>query len=194
MLGVQLADVSTRCSSHAKAKRGAKLMAIYRRGSWACARMRSGAEVQALTRLALARLELTPPPNFFTVAIQQPGNSYPSSRLSLLLVGVFWMYKTSFTLSWTGLLALSSTLVSSQFTWCCWSHWCSAMADFPVSPLLRASLCSLTRVSMRLCVSPTYTLPHWQGIQGEGPPPQGETGRCGLPVSPATLIFLCKTS
>ena len=29
--------------------------------------MRSGAEVQALTRLALARLELTPPPNFFTV-------------------------------------------------------------------------------------------------------------------------------
>ena len=37
--------------------------------------MRSGAEVQALTRLALARLELTPPPNFFTVAIQQPGNS-----------------------------------------------------------------------------------------------------------------------
>ena len=52
--------------------------------------MRFGAEVQALTRLALARLELTPPPNFFTVAIQQPGNSYPSSRLSLLLVGVFW--------------------------------------------------------------------------------------------------------
>ena len=60
--------------------------------------MRSGAEVQALTQLALARLELTPPPNFFTVAIQQPGNSYPSSRLSLLLVGVFWMYKASFTL------------------------------------------------------------------------------------------------
>ena len=47
--------------------------------------MRSGAEVQALTRLVLARLELTPPPNFFTVAIQQPGNSYPLSRLSLLL-------------------------------------------------------------------------------------------------------------
>ena len=68
----------------------------------------SGAEVQALTRLALVRLELTPPPNFFTVAIQQPGNSYPSSRLSLFLVGVFWMYKASFTLSWTGLLALSS--------------------------------------------------------------------------------------
>ena len=47
--------------------------------------------------MALARLELTPPPNFFTVAIQQPGNSYPSSRLSLLLVGVFWMYKASST-------------------------------------------------------------------------------------------------
>ena len=34
--------------------------------------MRSGSEVQALTWLALPWLELTPPPNFFTVAIQQP--------------------------------------------------------------------------------------------------------------------------
>ena len=78
MLRVQLADVSTRCSSHpqGKVKRGAKMMAIYRRGSSApeLARVRSDAEVQALMRLALARLELTPPPNFFTVAIQQPGN------------------------------------------------------------------------------------------------------------------------
>ena len=65
--------------------------------------MQSGAEVQAQMRLALARLELSPPPNFFTVTIQQPGNLYPSSRLSLLLVGVFWMYKASFTLSWKGL-------------------------------------------------------------------------------------------
>ena len=71
--------------------------------------MWSGAEVQALMQLALAQIKLTPPPNFFMIAIQQPGNSYPSSRLSLLLVGVFWMYKASFTLSWTGLLALSST-------------------------------------------------------------------------------------
>ena len=30
------------------------------------------------------------------------------------------------------------------------------MADFPVSPLLHASLCSLTRVSKCLCVSPTH--------------------------------------
>ena len=44
-----------------------------------------------LMQLALARLE-------------------PSLWLSLLLVGVLWMYmyKVSFTLSWTGLLALSS--------------------------------------------------------------------------------------
>ena len=60
------------------------------------------------------------------------------------------MYKASFTLSWTGLLALSSTLVPSQFTWCCWSHWCSAIADFPVSPLLHASLCSFFS---KLCYS-----------------------------------------
>ena len=37
-------------------------------------------------RLALAWLEVIPPPNFFTVTIQLPGNSYPLSRLSLLLV------------------------------------------------------------------------------------------------------------
>ena len=48
--------------------------------------VRSGAEVQALARLVLARLELTSPPNFFTVAIQQPGNSYPSSWLSLAVI------------------------------------------------------------------------------------------------------------
>ena len=149
------------------------MMAIYRRGSWACTCMRSSAEVQALTWLALARLELTPPPNFFMVAIQQPGNSYPSSQLSLLLVVVFWMYKTSFTLSWTGLLALSSTLVPSQFTWCCWSHWCSAMAHFPVSPLLHASVCSLTRVSSA-SVFPHHTPYH----TGRG------SGRPHLPVSP----------
>ncbi len=43
------------------------------------------AEAVALVRLALARL--APPPSFFMVAIQQPGNSYPPSRLSLLLAG-----------------------------------------------------------------------------------------------------------
>ena len=48
------------------------------------------------------------------------------------------MCKASFTFSWTGLAALSSTLAASQSTWCCWSHWCSAMADFHVSPLLHA--------------------------------------------------------
>ena len=32
------------------------------------------------------------------------------------------------------------------------------MTDFSVSPLF---LCSSTRVSKYLCVSPTYTLPHW---------------------------------
>ena len=64
--------------------------------------------------------------------------------LHQLLAGVIWMSKASFTLSW---IALSSTLVLSRFTWCCW---CSAMADFHVSPLLHASLffnlhaCSLT--------------------------------------------------
>ena len=57
------------------------------------------------------------------------------------------MCKAPFTFSWTDLVALSSTLVASQSTWCCWSHWCSAMADFHMSPLLHASLCSLTRVS-----------------------------------------------
>ena len=34
----------------------------------------SGAEVKALMRLALVQLELILPPNFFIVAIQQPGN------------------------------------------------------------------------------------------------------------------------
>ena len=56
------------------------------------------------------------------------------------------------------ILSSSGTLVVSQTTWCCWSHWCSAMADFHVSPLLHVSRCFLTRVSRRLCVSPTYTL------------------------------------
>jgi hypothetical protein len=37
------------------------------------------------------------------------------------------------------------------------------MTDFHVSTLLHASLCSLTRVSRRLCVSPTYTSTQWQG-------------------------------
>ena len=54
------------------------------------------------------------------------------------------MCKASFTFSWTGLAALSSTLVPS--------------------PLLHASLCSLTRVSRCLCIYPMYTLPHWKGI------------------------------
>ena len=134
----------------------------YRRGYCARAPMRLGAEGGAPARLALAWLP--PPPSFFIVAIQQPGSSWPPSRLCLLFAGVFSMCKASFTFSWTGLAALSSTLVASQSTWCCWSHWCSAMADFHVSPLLHASRCSLTRVSRHLCVSPTYTLPHWQGI------------------------------
>ena len=64
------------------------MMAIYRHGS---ALTRCGAEIKALTRLVPAQFELTPPPNFFMVVIQQAGNSYPSSRLSLLLVGVFWI-------------------------------------------------------------------------------------------------------
>ena len=62
------------------------------------------------------------------------------------------MCKASFTFSW------ASTLVASQSTWCCWSHWCSAMADFHVSPLLHASRCSLTLVSRHLCVSPNVHL------------------------------------
>ena len=44
MLGVQLADVSTRCSSHPQGKSEARceMMAIYRRGSCACTCMQSG--------------------------------------------------------------------------------------------------------------------------------------------------------
>ena len=47
------------------------MMAIYRRGS---AHTWCGAEVKALTQLVPARLELTLPPNFFMVMIQQAGN------------------------------------------------------------------------------------------------------------------------
>ena len=98
MLGVQLADVSTRRSSHPHGKSEARceMMATYRHGS---VRTQRGAEVKVLMQLVLVRLELILPHKFFMVAIQQPGNSYPSSRLSLLLVGVFWICKTSFTLS-----------------------------------------------------------------------------------------------
>jgi hypothetical protein len=50
-----------------------------------------------------------------------------------------YMCKASSTFSWIGLVALSNNLVSSQSTWCRWSHWFSAMADFHVSLLLHAS-------------------------------------------------------
>ena len=46
------------------------------------------------------------------------------------------MCNTSFTFSWIGLVALPSTLVPS---WCCWSHWYSAMADFQISPFVKLS-------------------------------------------------------
>ena len=126
--------------------------------------MRPGAEVQALTRLALVRLELIPPPNFFTVAIQQPGNSYPSSLLSLLLVGGLldvqgFLYPE---LDWsTGsvqhpsafpihlMLLIPLMLCNSRF---------------PCVPLVACIPVFLTYVSKHLCVSPTYTLSHWQGI------------------------------
>ena len=67
-------------------------MAIYGSES---AHTRCGAEVNAPM---LARLKLTLPPNFFTVVIQQPGNSYTSSWswLSLMLVGFFWMCKGAY--------------------------------------------------------------------------------------------------
>ena len=55
----------------AKVKRGAKMMAILFIGvARACARMQygSGAEIEALTLLMLAWLELTPPPNIFIVS------------------------------------------------------------------------------------------------------------------------------
>ena len=60
----------------AKVKQGAKMLAIYRHGSCACMRMRSGVstEFEALMQFVLARLDLIPPPNFFIVVIQQPGN------------------------------------------------------------------------------------------------------------------------
>ncbi len=74
---VKLADVSTSCSVvilRAKVKRGARKLMIYRRGPCTCALMRFNAEVVAPARSA-------PPPSFFMVAIQQPGNSYPPTSL-----------------------------------------------------------------------------------------------------------------
>ena len=65
MLSVQFADIWL--DALGKSEMRCENYAIYKRSSWACARMQSGsgAEVEALMQLALAQLELTPPPNFF---------------------------------------------------------------------------------------------------------------------------------
>ena len=47
MFGVQLADVSTRCSSHLQGK-GEVILVLYTRGCCACMLMRLSAEVKAL--------------------------------------------------------------------------------------------------------------------------------------------------
>ena len=60
--------------------------------------------------------------------------------------------------------ASSSTLVSSHsIGWCC-PQACPAMADFSLSPLLVAALCSFMWVLRALFVSPIYTWPQLQGI------------------------------
>ena len=67
---VKLADVS---NLRAKVKRGAKSMAVYRRGSCACTSVWLSAELEVPVRLVIAWP--APPPSFFMVMIQQPGNS-----------------------------------------------------------------------------------------------------------------------
>ena len=57
MLGVQLADVSTRCSSHSQGKSEARCKQFIGVAVCACMQSGSGAEVEAL-----ARFELTLPP------------------------------------------------------------------------------------------------------------------------------------
>ena len=78
ILGVRLADILTRRFGYPreKVKQSAKMMAFTGVASElarACSLV--WRSIKALTWLVLPRLELTLPPNFFIVVIQQPGNS-----------------------------------------------------------------------------------------------------------------------
>jgi hypothetical protein len=64
----------------AKMKRGAKMMVFYRHGYCVCTPMWFDAEAVAPVRLALAWFP--PPPNFFIITIQQPGNSFVSMQIA----------------------------------------------------------------------------------------------------------------
>ena len=99
MLSVQLANISTRCSSYpqGKVKQGAKFIEVAPELVCVCSPESGGT-------LTLAQLEYTPPPT----SSWSPSSSLVTRNSILVeLAGVVWMCKASFTLNWTGLAALS---------------------------------------------------------------------------------------
>ena len=99
MPSVQLANISTRCSSYpqGKVKQGAKFIEVAPELVCVCSPESGGT-------LTLAQLEYTPPPT----SSWSPSSSLVTRNSILVeLAGIVWMCKASFTLSWTGLAALS---------------------------------------------------------------------------------------